>query len=44
MRNLGDTGNQSDTCPGVHGWFIEEMGFEESDRDKIEARLVVKRA
>ncbi|KAA6410174.1 MAG: hypothetical protein FRX48_05595 [Lasallia pustulata] len=40
----GDVGNQGHTCPGVHGWFIKEMGFEDSDRDKIEARLGVKRA
>lgn len=40
----GDAGNQGDTCPGVHGWFIKEMGFEKSDRDKIEARLGVIRA
>ena len=40
----GDAGNQRDTCPGVHGWFIKEMGFENSDRDKIEARLGVKKS
>ena len=39
----GAAGHQGDTCPGVHGWFIKEMGFEESDRHKIEARLGVMR-
>ena len=37
----GDAGRQCDTCPGVYGWFIKEMGFDKSDCDKIKASLGV---
>ncbi|KAL9612215.1 MAG: hypothetical protein Q9204_008972 [Flavoplaca sp. TL-2023a] len=39
----GDAGDHGDAYPGVHGWFVKELGFEESDRETIEARLGVER-
>ena len=35
----GGRGRMGDTVPGVHGWLVGQMGFEEGDRDRIVARL-----
>lgn len=40
----GDAGKRGDTCPGVHGWFVKELGFQESDWEKIKVNLGVIRA
>ncbi|KAL9615746.1 MAG: hypothetical protein Q9160_009290 [Pyrenula sp. 1 TL-2023] len=40
-KKWGDAGKQGDTCPGVRGWFIKELGFQELDWEKVKANLKV---